>query len=99
MKKNTNQPGSYSSFSLLYSLIDIAEQLNLNMPSELFQVEFFPYRFGFHKNVSIGGQILRITIGIRQRFSTGLVIDAVLMDIAKVFDRVWIVGLINKCSN
>nr|GBN24302.1 putative RNA-directed DNA polymerase from transposon X-element [Araneus ventricosus]GBN24314.1 putative RNA-directed DNA polymerase from transposon X-element [Araneus ventricosus] len=94
--KNAQDPVSYRPISLLSSLSKVTEAVILTRLQEATESHMIPYKFGFRKNLSTAQQLLRIKDSIREGFESGWETGAVLLDIAKAFDRVWSDGLIYK---
>ncbi|GBN97051.1 RNA-directed DNA polymerase from mobile element jockey [Araneus ventricosus] len=96
--KDPTHPVSYRQISLLPTLSKLGEKLILNRYlTHATKLRLpIPQQFGFTPQLSTTHQLLRVVQHINEGKNSNLATAAILLDIAKAFDKVWIEGLIHK---
>jgi len=99
--KDKTNPDSYRPISLLTSLSKIFEKvIHTRLLDYLNITDAIPkFQFGFKSNHSTVQQLLRITEHINSAFEMHCHTGAIIIDISKVFDKVWHEGLLFKLRN
>lgn len=94
--KTTHETTSYRPISLLSSLGKLAERVITNRINPILEQLIPDFQFGFRKKHGTTEQLIRLTDEIATGFNKGKYTGAILLDVAKAFDRVWHSGLLAK---
>ncbi|GBO06085.1 putative RNA-directed DNA polymerase from transposon BS [Araneus ventricosus] len=96
--KDPTLPENYRTISLLSTLSKLTENFILDKLNEHLAENkiLCPEQFGFRKSLTTTHQLLRVVEYITSGFEKGECTGAVILDVQKAFDRVWIQGLIHK---
>ncbi|GBN67151.1 putative RNA-directed DNA polymerase from transposon X-element [Araneus ventricosus] len=94
--EHAKDSGSYIPISLLSAFSKIAESVLLKRIVVVTEDKLILMQFGFRKNLSTVQQLLRITEIVKEGMDESWDTEAVFLDIAKAFDRVWTDGLLYK---
>ena len=100
LKDHTN-PENFRPISLLATLSKIMERVVKSRLTKWLNENkiISKFQFGFSKNKQTKDQILRLFQNGISTFNRNQKLDAVFIDIEKVFDRVWHKGLLYKLDS